>query len=320
MRTRMRTKALVAGCLAAVLAFALKPATKQLCEGFLPENDMKIPVGSVMAKGLNEASFNKVLDVVQRVYTPIVASKGGKLVVDRNWGDDTVNAYAYQTGGDWHIAMFGGLARHAVVTEFGFMLVACHELGHHLGGLPKRSWATNEGGSDYFGTLKCMRLVAPQMNWKAVDPVASRACAAAHEDEAEQKQCEDSAMAGLSLATLLQQIGGESKTPRFDTPDANRVSTTNDAHPAAQCRLDTYFQGSLCAKPVREDVSGSDPTAGACTAKGGFSTGIRPRCWYKPPADEPGGVMEAVIASRTTLNTKSIEGKIEALKLDLSRL
>jgi hypothetical protein len=33
--------------------------------------------------------------------------------------------------------MFGGLARHELVTDDGFMMVVCHETGHHLGGAPR---------------------------------------------------------------------------------------------------------------------------------------------------------------------------------------
>ena len=49
------------------------------------------------------------------------------------------------------------------ITVDGMALVACHEMGHHMGGAPKidgwygSSWATNEGGADYYGTLKCAR-------------------------------------------------------------------------------------------------------------------------------------------------------------------
>jgi hypothetical protein len=53
-------------------------------------------------------------------------------------------------------------------------------------------------------------------------------------------------------------------------------------HPPTQCRLDTYLAGSLCTQPVSAAVSDSDVTAGVCTRSGGFTTGFRPLCWYKP--------------------------------------
>jgi hypothetical protein len=57
--------------------------------------------------------------------------------------------------------VYGGLARHGEITPDGFALVLCHEIGHHLGGVPRYSgangWASNEGQSDYFAATKCLR-------------------------------------------------------------------------------------------------------------------------------------------------------------------
>jgi len=74
--------------------------------------------------------------------------------------------------------------------------------------------------------------------------------------------------------------------PAFDTPDPNVVAETDDSHPATQCRLDTYLQGALCTKPVSEAFSDEDPAPGACTRSQGYAVGMRPLCWYKPPAGE----------------------------------
>ena len=74
---------------------------------------------------------------------------------------------------------------------------------------------------------------------------------------------------------------GQSAPPSYATPDASVVAKTDDAHPATQCRLDTYLQGALCAKPLEEAQADDAPAPGACTAAAGFSAGLRPRCWYK---------------------------------------
>lgn len=268
---------------------AHRSSHKELCKGFLPENDMKIELGGdVHAYTIQEAMFNRVLDRVEQVYGPIVASKGGKLVVNRRWSDGTVNASANQMGGTWYLNMYGGLARHAATTEEGFMLVACHELGHHIGGHPKMSWATNEGGSDYFATLKCMRNMyggaAPQ---GAVDPVAEQACQSQFADEPSRNACRNGARGGQSVAYLFQALRNSPKPPEFGTPDTRVVDRMYNQHPDTQCRLDTYFQGAVCTASLGTDVSNSDPNAGACTKKNGQQVGLRPRCWFKPPADEP---------------------------------
>ena len=87
-------------------------------------------------------------------------------------------------------------------------------------------------------------------------------------------------MGGLSLAKLLGSLRGNTEID-FSTPDTNVVDTTNTRHPAAQCRLDTYFQGGLCDKTIAEEV-GRDPLAGTCNRSENYIDGVRPLCWYKP--------------------------------------
>ena len=79
----------------------------------------------------------------------------------------------------------------------------------------------------------------------------------------------------------LRFMGGEAK-PSFDTPDTSSVSTTDDSHPAAQCRLDTYFNGSACGVAFSEDFGAKDAITGACAEEKGDTMGFRPECWYHP--------------------------------------
>lgn len=270
---------------------------KVLCEGFLPPNDMKISVASLEDKGLKEDQFNQVIDLVESVYRPIVATRGGELAIQRLWKDDTVNAMATRQGNKYILKMFGGLARHQTITQDGFTVVACHEMGHHIGGAPKMSrlggtWASNEGQSDYFGTLKCMRRLfldpasASFTRNKGSDPVAEKTCADSFKDPQEQAVCLRGAMAGMSVSMLFKMMRQETSLPRFDTPDPAVVARTDDKHPGTQCRLDTYYRGAVCPKPWTEDVDQKDPAKGTCTGSEGFSTGLRPLCWYKPPLKE----------------------------------
>ena len=129
---------------------------------FAPENGAWIGVDDKAAGGITQIEFNKVIDDINKIYGPIVKAKGAKLTIQKKWTDGTVNAYASRSGKTWNVAMFGGLARYNIMTPDGFSLVVCHELSHHLGGAPKvggNDWASNEGQSDYIGTMKCMREV-----------------------------------------------------------------------------------------------------------------------------------------------------------------
>jgi hypothetical protein len=268
-----------------------------LCDGFVEENDLHIPVNASFKgrlTGISEVTFNQVLDKVEALYSPIVKAKGATLTVNRKWSDGTVNAYAQQFGQNWQINMFGGLARHQAVTADGFALVACHELGHHLGGAPKVNnlfsrWASNEGASDYFASLKCLRLYfdeASNVEWyaanaSAIPSTVSTTCTAKWSDDNEAVICMRSTMAGYSVANLFQDLRQEAAIPSVDTPDQNKVATTSDTHPATQCRLDTYYAGALCDRPIAEALSDSNYRAGSC-AQPGYTFGFRPLCWFKP--------------------------------------
>lgn len=297
----------------AALVYAANPGTRELCEGFLPENDWKIPVGDVSAKGISQEQFNQVLDRVQEIYAPIVKAKGGTLQINRLWDNPTVNASAQRQGSTYIINMYGGLARHQAITQDGFALVACHEMGHHLGGFPKYSgwsgtWASNEGQSDYFANLKCLRLVfadsgsADFTRADIKDAFAQKACAKSHANEADAAACLRGSLGGMSVSVLFKELRREPNMPSFATPDPKVVATTDDRHPGTQCRLDTYFQGSVCAKPVAEGVDDTNAVPGTCTASGGFSVGLRPLCWYKPAA---GAALYSVVPDVSGLKAKS---------------
>jgi hypothetical protein len=264
--------------------------------GFAPENNVRISQWDKATNGMTEEKFLAIVARVSDLYAPIVKEKGGKLQMNNNWSDDTVNAYAQRTGNTWTVNMFGGLARHPLVTDDGFMGVVCHELGHHLGGAPKKggwlgAWASNEGQADYFATLKCLRRVlekddniaiASQMQ---VDAEVVTKCETIYKSSSEIALCQRVSMAGKSLASLLGSLGGTGKV-EFTTPDKTIVKKTNDNHPAAQCRLDTYFNGALCDRPILDELDNKDATKGTCVKSDGHTEGIRPLCWYKPSSKE----------------------------------
>ena len=100
---------------------------------------------------------------------------------------------------------------------------------------------------------------------------------------------------------VLERMGldglhiASSRDLSFETPNQKRVRRTYDRHPEAQCRLDTYFAGSLCTAnwddakiPTRRFRRGQygknaerEAAQYACTRASGFEVGLRPTCWYK---------------------------------------
>lgn len=293
---KLLTLSLSVGLISALVSSSINACDIHGHSGFVPENDLKIPVGLKAAGGITEVQFNRVMDKMATLYTSTVATAGAKFVIERRWTDGTVNAFAEQnTPGVYAIHMFGGLARHPAITEDAMALVACHELGHHLGGAPRKSdntgkkiWASNEGQADYWGTMKCLRHYLENEDNQTVvktlnvpDSVV-KSCELTYSNASEQALCQRTAMAGLAVGQLFNDLSKDTVPVNFNTPDKSIVKSMFDAHPKSQCRVDTYFQASLCDHGFDQVVSATDPNVGVCTLKNGDTVGNRPLCWFKP--------------------------------------
>ena len=272
----------------------LSTGVKTLCAGFLPKNNMRIPVGTLSVGGISEDQFNQVMDRIESMYKDDMTTMGSTLHINRLWDDATVNASAEMDGTVRILNMYGGLARHPATTVEGMALVACHELGHHMGGAPRTAdmmgssdWASNEGGADYFAALKCLRRFFAEDNNAVIlekldiDADAKAACAKQYTNPQDQLICLRESLAGQSVAGLFQSLTGEATASRFGTPDSSQVDQTNDDHPATQCRLDTYFAGMLCVNNPHEAMSGDDYRVASCYTPRD-AVGFRPRCWFAP--------------------------------------
>jgi hypothetical protein len=280
--------------------------------GLLPENSMKIPVGDKAANNISKKDFSKALEKVRKVYAPIFAQKGLDLEIENHWDDSTVNAYAIRKDGKAVVAIFGGLGRHYQMTTDGVILAACHESGHHIGGIPikvngpgvvdgdrvtKIAWASNEGQADYFGVMKCFRKVIEGEDHRAVlkkvniEEKLKDSCNEEFTLEEDRLICMRSVAAGLSITSLfvdvinaeLEKTGKPERLPLISSekPDNRIVNTMDDNHPLPQCRFDTFLNGALCDKTVDQEVSYSDPDQGVCSRRDGYTVGVRPLCWYK---------------------------------------
>jgi hypothetical protein len=280
-----------------LLCLSLLPLKALACTepgtGFLPDNHKKIPV-SVINTGLTEAEYNAVIDKVANVYSPIVRRYGGVLQVERLWQSDTVNAGTLRRndGKTWVLNLYGGFARHPDITPDGYMLVICHEIGHHIGGAPKKvydsgiSWSSTEGQADYFATLKCLRRVLRKddnitlMQDVSVPEGIRTECQRSFPVATDAALCMRTAIAGMSVARVNAAIR-EIPAPDIDVTDSTIVAGTINDHPVPQCRLNTYYQGSLCPVSYVLSVSQTDEVKGTCHQSLDYKIGLRPSCWYK---------------------------------------
>jgi hypothetical protein len=278
------------------LAYTLSP--HQLCQGFFPANNFQVPIGFTNT-GLSEKEFTAVMDKYEKIYSPIIAAHGGSLQLNRHWADSTVNASAQQLWGYWQIEMYGGLARFDGMTPDAMMMVVCHETGHHLGGAPRKgffqmSWATNEGGADYFSALKCIHKVFDDeaneqiVSQMPIEPIVQQKCLSVYSQSTKDAAvCMRSGHAGLILARVLAKVRKNPVEPKIETPDQHIVDITFDEHPEAQCRLDTYFQAAICKVSANLDLDAGDYHINSCSHPT-QPEGYRPNCWFSPDAQDNG--------------------------------
>jgi len=252
---------------------------------FMPKNDLFLQ-DSFVGSNITESQFNQVIKRVEYLYTPIVEGLGKKLIIQHDWKDSTVNAYAWQSGNTFYIKLFGGLARRSEINIAGFAIVACHEMGHHLGGFPQywhNPWAASEGQSDYYATHVCAKKLWDYDYVEDITPskVAKRACDTYLYDDYDRIQCYRSLDGAVGLAMLL----GGGKAVAINTPDKSLVKTTNLGYPGSQCRLDTYVAGAICTASWDDKIiptTESQSTPLLCTDSTNRKRQARPRCWFKP--------------------------------------
>jgi len=264
--------------------------------GFMPDSNLSFPRDKSFLVDPRETILAGLVERFQRSYGPIVAEQGGNLKFNIDLDNDLVNAFAFRDlEKNWVVGIKGGLVRHNLMTKDALSMVICHELGHHLGGAPRLErkfgpgpddFASVDGQSDYFASMKCFRKVFAVDNNEEVvkgliiDATAKLQCALKYGvDSKDYFLCQRISAASYVLGKILN--GGREVS--FINKDRTIVAVTNMKHPKAQCRLDTYFAGALCDNTL--PTSNTNTKDGMCNRSEGDSLGARPLCWFKPSSE-----------------------------------
>lgn len=205
-------------------------------------------------------------------------------------GRTSINATFHYRKPNINLLFYQGLLDHEDLKPSVFLSVACHELGHIIGGAPKYDLAWNsyvgyEGQSDYFVSLKCLRWLLEdsffqkyllQYQTQSQDPFVIQQCQEQFKSEDQIKVCRMSAQAGLEFIQFFENVKEEDFYSSFGTPDSLVAGGTYGIHPDFQCRLDTFLAGALCRQGHDREVSDMDPFQGTCKE----GPGARPQCWF----------------------------------------
>lgn len=254
-----------------------------------------IPDLGLRRQKIDEKTYLFIFNRLETLFQPLFHEKGETLIINKNWSEKWASAYSFKKDKTIHIEMTGALARHHEMTPLGFTLIGCHELGHYIGGVPHKTHDERsvEGQADYFATSKCLRIFlkslyvqeAELLDLDELNPIEEviNRCKRNFLILADQEICKLSSMAAMSFINVIADIKGE-ESSQFTTPSSHAVPSTLISHPETQCRLDTFFQGAICHIHESISLDNEDPNVGTCNRVNGDQEGLRPLCWYKPPA------------------------------------
>ena len=175
------------------------------------------------------------------------------------------NALASMENQTRRVVLNLGLILHPKVTKDVLALIGCHEVGHHLGGAPRKldPPLSYEGQADFFAPQACFD------RWLALDVATTYAI----RPEAQQycrllgpllrgtvESCFRTMEASLLLSEVFAGIKRVASVPRLEQQELLRVAQSISDHGTPQCRLDTFRNGFLNYQ--RAEMP-------------------RPACWYK---------------------------------------
>lgn len=267
------------------LSFAKTDSYTESC--FSSDEVFPVQKNSLMS---DESLYLELANKFKRKFEAMVAIRYGKeLKIQYQSNEDRVNASITRDDDNNPVLIItSGLIMFPQMSPSAFTAILCHELGHYMGGMPKKlrgdttrkSWSSAEGQADYFATSKCLpeffkgdksnEDFADTLNKENVDDLF-HLCS--------DSLCMRVVHASLEMTKVFASIKKYSNFPNLQKRDNSVVSATNFTHPNLQCRLDTLVNGILCDADITEQFSDNDPRVGACV---GEVRGTRPRCWYNP--------------------------------------
>lgn len=219
---------------------------------------------------VTEEDFSEVNHHILELHEPTIASELRAKVELIQLYDDYGGAFRVDSahkslGEDRYVVTLTGAVPHSGrMSVEGYAIVACHEMGHILGGAPRQErliskWSSVEGQADYFATNECMwRYARSGYFTHSINNFNDSMI-----ERCEQKfdQLDDvlgcmRIMSGIqAMVDYFNRNVSAEKRISIDARDTSKVTRTLQKYPSAQCRVDTWMAGLF-----------NEP---------------RPSCWYR---------------------------------------
>lgn len=131
------------------------------------------------------------------------------------------------------------------MTEGAVLFLLCHEVGHLVGGIPKKetnTWASTEGQSDYYAASTCLKRLYLKRFSHSHPYVTNEIRVLCHGDEI----CGKTMAAGKEFMDALYAYIDVPEMPRPELKKTERplLKWEKLNYPTLQCRLDTIKNGA----------------------------------------------------------------------------
>lgn len=224
--------------------------------------------------------FKKLTEIFHKEYDQELKAQGAVMIINNPTGGDpdfwwkmearhaSYSGYLDPNGTLTHfLFLFGGYARIPGMDLEGVAMTLCHELGHGIGGDPKKESgekvrASVEGQSDYFAARYCLKRILKHLPIRplhSLDSFVVSRCNERFKADQERVMCYRSFLVLEKERLFFRTQEGGGMETYYDRPDptvVDKIELDPYFYPEAQCRLDTMVNGILELE--------------------------RPRCWWKP--------------------------------------
>ncbi len=246
--------------------------------------------------GNKHDSKREILSCFENFYGKLLKASGLSLVVNIKTDGETEEASADSNGKEMSITVSAAFLKSPRLSDDGLRFTLCHELGHLLGGAPRRhvpfewggptapdglSFMSSEGQADYYAGRECMRKLLKydrlqKIYFSDFSGRLIKLCSQAWKNNKDDIEiCVRTAEGAYNMLQLTKDFDIS-----FETPSTEVVKVTIlDEYPARQCRLDTALAGALCRQKNPLIFDFNEVNVNECPEL----TGARPPCWYKNP-------------------------------------
>lgn len=216
------------------------------CSGFL----VAALASSFSDAKVSELEFININQVLMQIYQTsfiqigqvelreLYQNFGGAFLVD--------STFKTQREHQFMITLTGQIPQSPSMNQAGYAIVACHEIGHILGGEPRQktmlsNWSSVEGQADYFATNECLwefLKIRPE-KIKDIEPM----CHEYFSKKDELIFCSQAILGIKAIAEYFNSSLAVDDQVSLDNKDLSIVSQTLQKYPSPQCRIDTLLSG-----------------------------------------------------------------------------